>query len=184
MTGLVTISKLKLDTNSFLRADREFVECYGALPSDQYAEMYFELTGKALNEDDDKKAELKTRYVIQTFIKNIAADVDEVVNMSTVQFNRYWEINSYLYADRSESQAVVEVQRKDGSTVVRTRRNDGLSKQDVAQRVYVANRTKGLSRQEWIALLVKEVELTPAGASTYLSNLKQKHGDVTIKVKK
>jgi hypothetical protein len=161
MTGLVTISKLKLDTNSFLRADREFVECYGALPSDQYAEMYFELTGK-----------------------NIAADVDEVVNMSTVQFNRYWEINSYLYADRSESQAVVEVQRKDGSTVVRTRRNDGLSKQDVAQRVYVANRTKGLSRQEWIALLVKEVELTPAGASTYLSNLKQKHGDVTIKVKK
>ena len=51
----------------------------------------------------------------------------------------------------------------------------------MAEDVYLANHTKGFDRKQWIALLVAEVGLTEGGASTYLVNMKKKHGDVVKK---
>lgn len=184
MTGLTEINNLKLNTKSFIRADQAFIENFSGLTAEQYSGMYTNLTGKQLDETDAKRAELTVRYTIQSFIKHGTATDDEVINIALSDFNRYWNKNGYLYEHRVDAPAVVEVQRKDGTTVTRTRREDGASKSDVAEKVYMANRTKQLSRKEWIALLVAEVGLTEAGASTYYSNLKRKHGDVVKKAKK
>ena len=42
----------------------------------------------------------------------------------------------------------------------------------IAKKVYEDNKGKVTARKDWIALLVKEVGLTEAGASTYYANLK------------
>ena len=45
-------------------------------------------------------------------------------------------------------------------------------KKVIAKKLYEDNKGKINTRKEWIALLVKEVGLTEAGASTYYHNLK------------
>jgi hypothetical protein len=184
MTGITSIDNLlKIPTTSFIRADQEFIEVHANLPASQYAEWYKEISGGfELDQTDDKKAEIKLRYLIQKFIKEPILTAEEVVEAAARQYNAFMEKNGYLYENRVNEQPMIrEVKKTDGSTVIRVRRQDGRSKSEVAEEVYMANRTKDLDRKGWIALLVEEVGLTPGGASTYFCNLQKKHGDVVKK---
>ena len=44
-----------------------------------------------------------------------------------------------------------------------------------SQELYIENKDNGLSRKEWIALFVSEIDMSPAGASTYYANMKKKY---------
>lgn len=120
--------------------------------------------------DGDHIQEYSTKYFIQNIIKQYTEkaetkfDIDLLYVSSVEQAKKYIESNPWVFAKLEAEEKF----NNDGSPA--SKKGD---KKLLAKEVYEANKGKINTRKEWIELLVKEVGLTPAGASTYYANLKK-----------
>lgn len=167
MTALETIQNYGIDTSYFTRAIQGLNDA-GVLSKDVYEKRIGEIYGvDPLSFDDEKQARLYFLYTVQEFVRAgegadpvaIRAEVDRRVQYFNQ--NLAWA----LVSDEDENGE----QKTDASGNPKQKKG---AKKELAKKVWEENKDKGLSRKDFIALLVKEVGLTSAGASTYYSNLK------------
>lgn len=161
----------KLNVRSAVQAMQRVGEW--SLTPKQWSEIAKELRGAAeciLPLEGDHVQEYATKYFIQNIIKQYTDkaetkfDIDLLYVSSVHQAKNYIEGNPWVFAKLE----AVEKFNNDGSPA--SKKGD---KKLLAKEVYEANKGKLTTRKEWIELLVKEVGLTPAGASTYYANLKK-----------
>lgn len=110
-------------------------------------------------------------YVVQTIVRAYAdstgpVDLAEVYAKSFQRAKKYIETHPWVFATGEDENASP---RLDHNGNIQPKKGD---KKVMAKKVYEENKGKNLTRKEMIELLVKEVGLTPAGASTYEYNLR------------
>lgn len=101
---------------------------------------------------------------------------DQLFASAQQQATTFIAANQYLFVECDEEQTVVDETTGQVTTTKRTKRKGGKrdgSKLEKAQSVFDQH-FPDKSRKEIIQLLVTEVDLTPAGASTYYQNMKKK----------
>lgn len=141
-----------------------------ALNEQQWIDIVAELRG-CKDKLEPLAGEHTTKYVARYFIQNIvkAELADKVLNLDNIYTSSVQEATQYI--DQNPwvfAQLEAEVKLNADGTPA-PKKGD---KKVIAKDVYEKNKDKGLARKQWIELLVKEVGLTPAGASTYYANLK------------
>lgn len=164
-------TKHKLPVESLIRSVQEI--CTWELTDQGWMDLASELRGSAKMkplQHEQNLSKYATRYLMQRLIKaNIAGDtsvnVDDMWLQSIQDGIRYIDENPWVFA-KPDDDAPPKL-NADGSLA--PKKGD---KKVIAKKVYDENKGKINTRKEWIALLVKEVGLTPAGASTYFANLK------------
>lgn len=162
----------KLNVRSAVQAIQRVSEW--SLSPKQWHDISKELRGNTSSNasalDGDHEQEYATKYFIQNIIKQYTLyaetkfDIDLLYVKSVEEAKKYIANSPWVFAKAE----VDEKFNSDGSPA--SKKGD---KKLLAKEVYEANKGKEMSRKEWIALLVKEVGLTPAGASTYYANLKK-----------
>jgi hypothetical protein len=145
-----------------------------SLNTKQWHDISKELRGDTSNNvsglDGEHEQEYATKYFIQNIIKQYTGqgetkfDVEALYLHSVEEAKKYIASAPWVFA-KAEGE---EKLNSDGSPA--SKKGD---KKLLAKQVYEANKDKEMSRKQWIELLVKEVDLTPAGASTYYANLKK-----------
>jgi len=114
--------------------------------------------------------EYATKYFIQNIVKQYVNgetkfDIDLLYVKSVDEAKKYIVNNPWVWAVAEDAPPKLN---EDGSPAMK--KGD---KKLLAKEVYEANKGKEMTRKQWIELLVAEVGLTPAGASTYYANLKK-----------
>lgn len=164
-------TKHKLPIESVICSMQEV--CSWEMTDRDWMQLALELRGSTLKPEPLEQEHLTryaSRYLIQNLIKaNIAGDVNINVDdlwLKSIQDGiRYINENPWVFAKPEDDTPPKLL--PDGSLA--PKKGD---KKITAKRVYEENKGKINTRKEWIALLVKEVGLTEAGASTYYANLK------------
>lgn len=146
--------------------------CELEFTDDQHLEMIAELRGIDHKLDAFTEKHV-TKYAFRFFyqelltqeIKGLPQNPDSVYLNALIKARNYINEHSYVFAT-----AVEDEPKLDSNGNVAPKKGD---KKVIAKSVYEKNKdNKALTRKDWIALLVKEVGLTDAGASTYYANLK------------
>lgn len=139
----------------------------GLEPS-EYRVRIIELTHRG-DELLDREAEYIYLYLIQETLTTYFNNKDQQINMG-IMYNiaerkaiDYIEANPHLFVE-SEATTI------DSSGKAKPKRG---SKKDKTCKLWAERQDDNLSRQEWIKLLMEEVELTKGGASTYYAKLKK-----------
>ena len=118
---------------------------------------------------ETKHAEYLPKYVFRYFVYNLLktpeADIEELYTKGIADAIKYINNNPWVFAKPEDE--VAPKLNSDGT--VAPKKGD---KKVIAKKLYEDNKDKVTARKDWIALLVKEVGLTEAGASTYYANLK------------
>jgi hypothetical protein len=142
------------------------------LTDDKWSELVDELRGstvKGVTMPQEHLQKYSAKYFIQNLLKagetGATVDMDDVWLRSIQDGIRYIALNPWVFA-KPEDDTPPKL-NADGT--VAPKKGD---KKIIAKEVYEKNKDKVKTRKEWIALLVKEVGLTEAGASTYYANLK------------
>jgi len=165
-TPIQHLESYKIPTTSQPKAIRHISEL--ELTGTVFRNRIAELTGTTVDLSD-KQAEFTYKYMVQNIISRTAndkvLDMSDIYVASSKQASNFIGQNQHVLIEK-ESTYKPKV-NSDG-----TKKPKKGSKKILAIQVYNDNKDKNLSRKEFIALLVKDVDLTPAGASTYYSNLK------------
>lgn len=144
--------------------------CQLQFTDDQYVDMIREVRGIE-HKIDPIPGKNMAKYAFRFFyqdqmtseLKGLPANPDSTFLNALVRARRYIDTNSWVFATRKEEDEIGE----DGKPV--PKKGD---KKVLAKKVYEENKHTTMTRKQWIALLVKEVGLSDAGASTYYANLK------------
>lgn len=145
------------------------------LTRDEYLRRITELAPEAVEilgehvDLEDSQMRFMYLYLVQQIIEDSEnTDVLDMEETAVHAFERatgFMRNNSWIFAEKAEKvklDAAGNVKPKKGA------------KKDLAKQVYNALiKGKDLTRKAAIDVLVKEVGLTPAGASTYYANLKK-----------
>jgi hypothetical protein len=164
-------TKHKLPVDSVVRSIQEV--CTWELADQGWMDLACELRGiktKMAPMPEEHLTKYASRYFVQNLVKaNIAGDTsrtpDDLWLKSIQDGIRFIAENPWVFA-KTEDDTPPKL-NPDGSLA--PKKGD---KKVIAKKVYEDNKGKINTRKEWIALLVKEVGLTEAGASTYYANLK------------
>lgn len=162
------IASYKIPYDSYIAAVQTIRE-QGDLEPTEYQRRLADMVGEPVDfrMNDPREPKYLYGYFIQETIRKVNAgdpiDPPHFLEVAREKVVKYFDEYSWVFATPEE-----EVKLKADGTPA-PKKGD---KKVLARQVYDANKAKNLSRKEWIALLVKEVELTPAGASTYYANLK------------
>lgn len=141
----------------------------------QYLDIIADLIDAADRPINGWSAKHMAKYVMRYMIQNIIKNYKEVVveNIETTylksinQAQRYIDTNPWVFSTGEDENAPPKL---DANGNIAPKKGD---KKIIAKKVYEEQiKDKVITRKEAIALLVKEVGLTPAGASTYYSNLR------------
>lgn len=164
-------TKHKLPVDSVVRSIQEV--CAWELTDQGWMDFACELRGvktKMAPMPEEHLTKYASRYFVQNLVKaSIAGDTSKTPDdlwLKSIQDGiRFMAENPWVFA-KAEDETPPKL-NADGS--VAPKKGD---KKVIAKKVYEDNKGKVTSRKDWIALLVKEVGLTEAGASTYYANLK------------
>lgn len=167
MTNAVQmIEQFGIPTNNFVDAIR-FVNDRDWLSKEEYEQRIEQITGHKIALSDQKQARMYYLYLIQESVRSKDNDVDTVINeveQRVQHFNK-----EYGWALVSDEDHKSDEEKVDASGNQKPKKG---AKKELAKKVWNQNKDKGYTRKQFIDILVKEVGLTPAGASTYYSNLK------------
>lgn len=105
------------------------------------------------------------RYFVYNLLKTPEAAVEDMYAKGITDAVKYINSSPWVFA-KPEDETPPKL-NADGT--VAPKKGD---KKVIAKKLYEDNKGKITARKDWIALLVKEVGLTEAGASTYYANLK------------
>lgn len=178
MTAIEIIrTKYKLNDEAISRNIQEL--CLFEWTEGQYLAGIAELRGdrskiehlkeQALQLEEARAREYLPKYAFRYFVYNLLktpeAAVEEMYTKGIDDAIRYMNNSPWVFAKPEED--VAPKLNADGT--VAPKKGD---KKVIAKKLYEDNKGKITARKDWIALLVKEVGLTEAGASTYYANLK------------
>ena len=158
------LSKYNIPSASFVAATTEAIE-QGELDPIEYRARIVELTGRG-----EDLTDVESRYVYLYMIQESVRDFnnlteDDELNMAILydvvydKATKYIANNQYLFVN--------EEQTPEGKPAKRG------TKKELTCELWAKHKDDGLSRQEWIAMLMDKVELTKAGSSTYYAKLKK-----------
>ena len=140
---------------------------HGELSGEEYRIRIIELTSLGDNLSD-KVAKWTYKYIIQEAIRaygntKLPVNMAEIYNISVTKAEYF--IANTLHSDvRAEAEPKVDANGK-------VKKKRGVKK-ELTCKLWAERSGDNLSRKEWIELLMEEVELTKAGASTYYAQLK------------
>ena len=129
------------------------------LTAEEYRIRIHHLTGNG-SDLDERTAKYTYLYCIQEAIRSPDTyNAAELYKVSVDKATTFMDNNPWVFAETEE--ITIKKKRKGGT------------KRDKTCALWAKHKDDGLTRKEWIAKLVEEVELTPAGASTYYAKLKK-----------
>lgn len=105
------------------------------------------------------------RYLVYGLLKEPGAPVEDIYPVAIQKAQTYIQENPWVFAKAEDDTPP----KLDSNGNVAPKKGD---KKVMAKELYEKNKATVTARKDWIALLVKEVGLTEAGASTYYANLK------------
>lgn len=167
MKALDALSKYGIPIHSYIAAVQSLTDI--ELTPEQYRNRIEELSGNKCTAED-KYVRIHYQYIVQeTVRRSMNTDVinmDDIFELATKRAVKYCKESPWSFANRDgvELTAKVDVQGN-----VKPKKG---AKKALAKEVWEKRKGEEHTRKEWIAILVDEVKLTPAGASTYYSNLK------------
>lgn len=140
----------------------------GQLANVEYARRIKELTGKDVSYDSDELYRMVYGYLVVESIKESEhtdiLDADELLERAETKAGVLITTHSWMFV-KSETEPKLDTEGN-------PKPKKG-AKKELAKKVYDEKiKDKVTARKEAIAILVEEVGLTPAGASTYYANLK------------
>lgn len=168
---LQTIQNYGIPTNSYIKAV-QFVNDQGLLSQEEYQRRVGELLGQDVTFTDEDQARLFYLYVVQETVRaGDEADIDTVKQEAERRVGDFNENMSWVFvtAEDNKSEEDKSSNKTDAQGNPKPRKG---RKKELAKQVWNENKDKGLTRKQFIELLVEQVGLTKAGASTYYSNLK------------
>jgi hypothetical protein len=168
------IKELGLPINSFVSAVHELHLHFGDRTKGDYDFQIAALTNHHVETKHTKHAQLVFGYIVQesirAYITKTPQTVDELVELASSKALTFLVNNPWNDAETE----ITTVTTPDGETTsvvtVKNKRGKGPTKRDLSIQLYTKVKDQKLSRQDLINLFVKELGLTPAGASTYVAN--------------
>lgn len=168
------VKGLGLPTHSYIAAAHEINLRYGDCTKGDYDFQIATLTNHHVETRHVKHAQLVFGYIVQESIRahvaKTAMTVDELVELAANKATTFL-INNPWNDVETETTTVTTA---DGTTTdivtVKKKRGKGPSKRDLSIQLYTKVKDQNMTRAQLIELFVKELDLTPAGASTYVAN--------------
>ena len=110
---------------------------------------------------DDRTAKYTYLYCVQEAVRSpdTYATSKQLYDVAVDKARTFIDNNPWVFAEKED-----ETPKK---------RRSGPSKKEKTCVLWSAHKDDGWTRKQWIAKLVDEVDLTPAGASTYYAKLKK-----------
>jgi hypothetical protein len=171
MTFIEALKKHNIPDTSYLKAieyitDQEKLK--GKLTLSQYQERINEIDPVEGEIEDVRLAEYTYKYLIQETLRAIGEDkidvnIYEMHRLAIFKAEEFIKRNSYLWESEDKSTKL------DAEGKVKSKRG---SKKEATCQLWSERKDDGLTRQEWIKLLVEEVGCTKSGGSTYYARLK------------
>ena len=166
-TILDTLQKYGIPIHSYILAVQSLTDI--ELTPDQYRDRIKELSGHD-SKAEDKHIRIHYHYLIQETVRRYMdtgiVDMGSVFISSDRKASEYCGKNPWIFVDKANNEVTASI-----NSDAPKKQKKGAKKIH-AKEVWEKNKDVERTRKEWIALLVGEVGLTPAGASTYYSNLK------------
>lgn len=175
------VKELGIPLNSMVAASNHMAAQWD-VNTTQKSEYDFQigsLTGRNIVTTDRKRAELTFKYLVQEAIRyNLVnktdIDTDSLIEIAVPKVQEFLTKNPWVAVAASQETTRIVVQ-EDGTEVevaVTSKKRKGVTKRQLSIELYSKHKDKNLPRQELIDIFVKELGLTPAGASTYVHNCK------------
>lgn len=186
MTVNQTLRKHHLNVSSsiqLIQDVRTFVEKRGRVGA---AKLISELTGATpAIPTDNKKAIHFTQAVIEGIYKDNNAKAEVLFENAKIRIEQLATDPRYtwMYAEKEEANITKQQVSQEVDVMVAVHEDGTIKKGGRAvlaeelYNKYVINGTEQTTRAAMIELFVKEIGMTPAGASTYFANAKAKFGD-------
>lgn len=199
MTHMNALLEAGFDIHDYHATSRKVIEMYpsGQLTRSKAEAIMNSLFGVAVPTSNDKEAEITLRYMIteavRSHVEGFVEDVEDVVRVATEKtklffVNQPWFVPGAHSSIQDIPTAVetIDVPVEDikierlmvGTKTVKPKK--GL-KQEAAKRIFDANKTE--KNAVIIALFMKQLDMSKAGATTYLYNLKKAEGTTEVGVK-
>ena len=161
-----TLELYDIPTDSYMQAV-DHVSNEANISEGIYIRRSTELTGVTRSFEDDRKYRYFYLYCVQEGVRAIIDSEDEIDLdvKANDKMEQFFERCDWVLRVYEKKQAELG---KDGKP--KPKRG---AKKAMAKALYAKHKDEDLSRKQWIELLVKEADMTKAGASTYYSNLKK-----------
>jgi hypothetical protein len=168
---LLEIEAYNIPTNSYISAIQYLSDRPDRLDR-EYKEMIKDITGEEVSFDDARMYKYTLLYTVQEAIKQFGDTTDyvnpaDVLKLATEKAEQFVNTRTYVFAKKDIDENAP--QKLDASGNIKPKKG---AKKIMAKEVWEKNKHQTMTRKEWIELLVAEVGLTKAGASTYYANLK------------
>lgn len=171
MNAIEKLQAQRIPTQSFVAAVQHLTQEH--LPPEDYRAAIFELSGHETQASDEY---VRHHYLylvqetIRQFNKTGTVDMGEMFKLSAERATHFITNNPWVFSKpEDESSPSYRAPKLDAAGNPKQKKG---AKRDQAVALWKKHKDENLSRKQWIDLLVKEVGLTPAGASTYHSNLR------------
>jgi hypothetical protein len=126
------------------------------------------LTGRDAPSDDARELDYTIRYLVGEAIATPTGDAKDLLAIAYQKATRFISSHQFVFAVGEDENATPKL-----DAAGKPKQKKGAKKEN-ARRVYDEKiRNTDTTRKEAIAILVEEVGLTPAGASTYYAQLKK-----------
>lgn len=138
--------------------------------------------------DDDIEARIFTKSILVNWYKNNYCYDDNVLSLAT-EYTKDFLNNPFWSFLRSEVDLSDQSTKLIGDTKIMVKPNGKIKKggkQIIAQELFekhIINQSTPMSNKEFKDLLIKELDMTVLGSSTYLNNLRTKFGLVTVRTR-
>jgi len=157
---LAVIEALGIPTTSPVAAIR-FLNGNG-VRIDSHEMIIEEMTGVKIDYNDSRLSRYTFLYMVQNLLKSgVPENLPSLVTTSTIQADEFISKNKWAFVTTDNVGTDGKPKRKYGGT------------KEKAKRLWLDNQDKEYTRKQWIELLIKEVGLTKAGASTYHYNMRK-----------
>ena len=169
MTPIEKIASSHIPTNSPVAAIQHMREHgWFEKTGDDYKFHIVDIAGAEALTDDERELNYTLRYLVTEVIGNPELRGRLLVDLAATKAKHFIENNQYVFA-KPEADAEP---RLDAMGNVKPKKG---AKKEMARKVYdeQIKDVEGMTRKAAIEILVEEVGLSPAGASTYYANLKK-----------
>lgn len=178
MNVIDNIKGLRIPMKSVGEAVRFIGSKYEAQSKSQYDSLIKEVTGEDVITHNTKEAEILFGYCIQIAVTmhSQGADhlkADDVLPGAQIKTATYLKNNPWVIPSGSavgQEDGTVEMKPISAAASSSTKKRTGPSKKDLSVALFNKDDNKTKTRAELIQIFVKELGMTPAGASTYVHN--------------
>jgi len=172
MNAIERLQSQKIPTNSFIQAIHTLSENGVQMP-EVYRSNYAELSGHDMPACLDDHARFHYLYLVQETVRQNMqtgnVNMAEVIDLAEERAKSYIAKNPWIFAKPEVGSPNYREPKMDAAGNPKQKKG---AKREKAISLWNKHKDENLTRKQWIELLVAEVGMTPAGASTYHADLK------------